>query len=139
MWVASNDERYRSHARQVDMNEVAKPAVKKQWSRRANRREDTELLKETVELLAKLPSDARITRLAVRFPRIANKIATDWSRPEVLKPYLSSLLIDERGDRQGFPGEIVQEILRLSRYYDSWLHPAEAAPASPKNVWGEQE
>jgi hypothetical protein len=111
-------------------------AVQERRARRTGARVDTQLHKETLQLLAMLPSEVKITRLGVKFPRIANRIAADWSRPEVLKPYLRSLLIDERDGRQGFPPEIVTELLRLSRYYEP--HSAEAYPVTRAHVWDDQ-
>jgi hypothetical protein len=108
--------------------------VDQQWARSAPSRKDVELLKETVDLLVRLPTEVKLTRLAVRFPRIANRIADSWSRPDVLKAYLNGLLIDERGGRQGFPPEIVAELFKLSRYYETQVFPTEDEVAKT-DIW----
>jgi len=96
---------------------------------------DIELLPETWALLAELPIDAKITQLAVKYPRVANRIAENWSRPDITKPYLANLLIDDRGGREGFPPDVVAELLRLSHYYESLVSPA----SHQKAVWEEYE
>lgn len=94
---------------------------------------DVVLQPDTVRLLAELPKGVRLTRLAVKYPRIANRIAKDWMRPDLMRPYLRSLLIDERGGRQGFPPNIVAELLRISRYYDNQVFPTdEPVTAGPE-------
>lgn len=55
--------------------------------------------------------------LDAKFPRIVENIAQLWGSPG-LAAYLSSLLIDDRGNRQGFPQAIAREIFVLSNSYD---------------------
>ena len=112
------------------MSDTRKQGPKGSFERRPAKQSDVELLPETRTLLAQLPSEVKITRLAVKFPRIANRIAKDWSRPHIIKPYLSSLLIDDRGGRQGFPPNVVAELLRISRYYETHVCPSDDAIAS---------
>jgi tankyrase len=50
--------------------------------------------------------------LEERFDRILTKIDELWDRPE-LQEYFSNLIIDERGGRQGFPRQVLNEILML--------------------------
>lgn len=50
------------------------------------------------------------------FPRIAESIRELWGTPE-LDRYFDRLLIDERGDRAGFPPEVVQALLALSQQH----------------------
>jgi hypothetical protein len=59
----------------------------------------------------------------IRFPRIANLLAANWDNPGDCTAYISSLLHDQRGGRQGFPAEVVQDIHDLGRWY-ARLHPA---------------
>jgi len=51
--------------------------------------------------------------LEAKFPRIAKAIRELWGKRE-LDDYLDRLLIDERGDRHGFPPEVVEALLTLS-------------------------
>src|SRR5690349_5273431 len=46
------------------------------------------------------------------FDRILSKIDELWDRPE-LHDYFSELIIDKRGGRQGFPKEVLSDILML--------------------------
>jgi hypothetical protein len=52
--------------------------------------------------------------LEARFPRIAETVRDLWGKPE-LDRYLERLLIDDRGSRHGFPPEVVEALLTLSR------------------------
>ena len=47
-----------------------------------------------------------------RFDRILSKIDELWDRPQ-LHDYFSELIIDKRGGRQGFPKEVLSDILML--------------------------
>jgi tankyrase len=47
-----------------------------------------------------------------RFDRILTKIDELWDRPEI-QAYFSDLIIDKRGGRQGFPKEVLADILML--------------------------
>src|SRR5690349_25036262 len=47
-----------------------------------------------------------------RFDRILTKIDELWDRPEI-EDYFSDLIIDKRGGRQGFPKEVLAEIMML--------------------------
>ena len=65
--------------------------------------------------------------LARQYPQILNKIVDLWNE-ETIDAYFSELILDTRGDqRQGFPADVAEEILRLSvinsknREPHSWL------------------
>jgi hypothetical protein len=51
-----------------------------------------------------------------KFPRIAETIRDLWGRPE-LDRYFEQLLIDDRGNRHGFPPAVVEALLTLSRQH----------------------
>jgi len=51
------------------------------------------------------------------FPIIAQKIKVLWGS-SALQRYLYSIIIDHRGGRQGFPGQIVTVLLRIHSYHD---------------------
>lgn len=63
------------------------------------------------------------------FPRIAEKIREDWGK-RVLDDYLATLVVDERGSRQGFPPEVLTAILEVAR-----LHAAQYRIAKPMHPW----
>lgn len=48
-----------------------------------------------------------------RFLRIANELCKRWNGNEI-DSYLDSLLIDTRGNRMGFPEEVLEEIMFLA-------------------------
>jgi len=96
---------------------------------------ETNLVPAAVDLLAQLPEEVRPMRLATKFPRIVNRIARDWHAPHLLQPYLTSLVVDERGDRAGFSAPILEELLRLARYHDEMLLDRGADPADERTVW----
>jgi hypothetical protein len=56
--------------------------------------------------------------LETRFPRIARELAARWRSPGI-DFYIDSLLIDTRGDRMGFPADVLEEIMFLAgvRWY----------------------
>ena len=86
----------------------------------------------------RLPSDVRPIALLRRYPRIANLIASVWGAPECLNTYMESLLTDQRGNRRGFPPDVLQDLVSLRRYYDnnavrrSQAHPGESHPFRSK-------
>lgn len=57
------------------------------------------------------PGDARCY-LENLFPRIAQALTEKWDKPE-LETYLADLLMDNRGTRQGFPAEAVEELILI--------------------------
>lgn len=78
--------------------------------------EDVKVLHE--QLLRLLGGDATHypRRLEERFPRILGKIVELWGRPE-LDAYFNELMVSERHDRQGFPGDVAMEIFQLSNVH----------------------
>ncbi len=67
-------------------------------------------------------------RLEKDFSRIFNKVLELWGI-EKLNEYLNGLFIDEKGNRQGFPREVMREIFVLSRLNDDYRDKAAAAAA----------
>jgi len=67
--------------------------------------------------LASLPSATRPRTLAQRFPRLANRFAAAWDDEPSLALVFADLLIDQRGDRQGFPPAVKADLHRLWRHW----------------------
>jgi len=67
------------------------------------------------KLLEKMKDDpgAYPKLIEQQFPRILEKIADLWGKPD-LDRYLDVLMFTDRHDRQGFPPEIAIEVFRLS-------------------------
>jgi len=80
------------------------------------------LLDETSRWLASLPANIRPLTCARRFPRIVNSIADLWRRVRQCEEYLDSLMLDDRGNRAGFPLDVAKELIALRSYYAD-LHP----------------
>jgi hypothetical protein len=80
------------------------------------------LLPGTRRWLEMLSMDVQPQALATKFPRLANRIAADWSIPDACRTFIYDLLVDRRGGRMGFPQDVLQDILALRALY-SHLHP----------------
>ncbi len=81
------------------------------------------LLPMCAKWLRSLPEHVRPTTLANQYPRIANLLALEWSKPAACRRYFDALLIDDpRRNRQGFPLDVHRELELLRNYYDS-QHP----------------
>jgi hypothetical protein len=87
-----------------------------QTTRRPNRVEDSLLMRDTLQWLRDLPRGIRPRHLQQRFPRIANELCRLWKDKDALEAYLGDLLVDKRGDRQGFPALVQEELQALNRF-----------------------
>ena len=76
-------------------------------------------LPRTLKWVATLPPNVQPTALLRQYARIANVIAATWQHPTSLRSYLDCLFSDNRGNRQGFPPEVLNELIALKRYHDS--------------------
>ena len=83
--------------------------------------------------------DSNATRIAVQpgsplaaieeqYPSILQKITATWRTPE-LRGYLRNLIVDDRGDRNGFAPEVMSELLLLSTILE------ESSPQDGRNTW----
>jgi hypothetical protein len=77
---------------------------------------DRTLSIETELWLLRLPPQLRPKALADDYPRIANRLARDWSDAFLREFCFEDLLVDRRGGRRGFPPEVKAELLRLQRF-----------------------
>lgn len=67
-------------------------------------------LPRTLTWVAGLPLDIRPNALMDRFPRIANVLAATWGDSKAFGAYMESLLTDKRGNRRGFPVDVLREL-----------------------------
>jgi uncharacterized protein len=80
------------------------------------------------DLLAKIGGkpDDYPHQIEARFGRVFERIVALWGS-EQFDPYINSLFIAERSDRQGFPDDAMAELFRLSRLHDAARQQAEKA------------
>lgn len=76
------------------------------------------------------------SNLEAKFSRIFNKILGMWGTPE-LDRYLGSLFVDDRGGRQGFPADVMNDILMLSRIHEHVRKMNEAGAGQRPDAWGD--
>lgn len=75
-------------------------------------------LLRTLTWVAALPHHVQPHALVRRYARIANLIAAAWGDPKCFHAYMESLLTDKRGNRRGFPPDVLTDLQGLQRYYD---------------------
>jgi hypothetical protein len=93
------------------------PELSKEKMRRRNSHEVNRLLSSTIDWLATLPLQVRPRALATQFPRVANRIAQEWKEPSACRRDFEDLVYDNRGDREGFPPDVLVELLALRDHY----------------------
>ncbi len=110
------------------------PQVSTRWETRRKPQQAIvqDLETQTFKWLATLPKETRPTALAVKFPRIANRLAEVWKRPLQCERYLDDLMIDRRGGRQGFPSDVAADIAKLK------VHFLSTSSTVRFDVWGER-
>jgi hypothetical protein len=77
------------------------------------------LTPQTRRWIAVLPTDVQPHNLSERYPRIANRICRLWSSQAECLDYLESLLMDRRGDRQGFELDIAMELAGVKDHFET--------------------
>jgi hypothetical protein len=85
--------------------------------RRRNTTSVNRLLSSTIDWLASLPPNVRPLALATKHPRVANRIAQEWKEPSACRRDFDDLVYDNRGNRRGFPPDVLGELLALRDYY----------------------
>ena len=97
------------------------------WTNRRKTEPANGLLKPTFAWASTLPVEAQPRSLMYKFPRIANLLAAMWPDPNSFRRYMDDLLVDKRGNRQGFPVDVLKELFELRAYYDE-VHPDTSRP-----------
>ncbi len=70
-----------------------------------------------------LPDKIRPAVMRCKFPHILERIQREWESPVALDKLFNSLMVDDRGGRQGFPFTAVRELHVLRDYYFDVLMP----------------
>jgi len=78
---------------------------------------------KALRLLVKLDAKVELHELSARFPRVLNRIADAWSKPQQADRCFDELLLYSRGVRQGFPQAVIREIASLRRYHLTRMFP----------------
>ena len=73
--------------------------------------------------LMNLPEDVRPTVVVEKYPRIVNRMAELWRRPDAFMDYVDGLLVDQRGGRAGFPMSVALELATIKDHYEMVVHP----------------
>lgn len=60
--------------------------------------------------------NAALETLKAEFPRIHQQLVPLWGTPAG-ETYLDSLIVDDRGNRQGFPADVMRGLLVLQRVH----------------------
>lgn len=103
----------------------AAPAA--EWTNRRKSEPSNGLLKPTFAWASTLPVEVQPRSLLYKFPRIANLLAAMWPDPNSFRRYIDDLLVDKRGNRQGFPVDVLRELFELRAHYDE-LYPDISRP-----------
>ena len=75
------------------------------------------LFPTSLKWLKSLPEEARPVALATRYARIVNNLAHQWNDHDACGAYFDALLVDRRGNRQGFPPAVQADIRILLEYF----------------------
>lgn len=84
------------------------------------------------ELVERLVSrGVRLERTAATFPHVVERLAAAWDRPTDAARLIDTLVLDDRGDRQGFPPDVVRELVALQSHLRSVSGPGRVDPWTP--------
>jgi hypothetical protein len=76
-----------------------------------------------IRLLDALPEALRLFQLRRHYPHVLNQLAQRWHDAGQMQQLIQSLLIDQRGNREGFPPDAQAEVQELADYYFSVIRP----------------
>lgn len=91
------------------------------------REQDRTLSPQARQWLRRLPTRQRPLALCSTYPRLANRLAEVWEDPLQTEAVFDDLMIDHRGGRMGFAPLIAGELMRLHRWHEKRLDPADNA------------
>jgi hypothetical protein len=75
--------------------------------------------------------------LEANYSRIFNKIIGMWGTPE-LDAFINDLFVDKRGGRQGFPAEVMNDILVLSRIHERMQQMKAEGARKKEDAWNNE-
>jgi len=77
---------------------------------------DLQLTPQALHWLESLPQDVRPVDLQRKYARIVNLLAENWKNEINCMHVLTQLVVDNRGDRRGFPMAVLAELVALRDY-----------------------
>ena len=87
----------------------------------------TQLGPHAQRILTRLPPEIRLDRTCAQFPHVVDALLRHWSNPAAFRIALDGLMIDSRGNRQGFPFDVLMEFSALRDYYNVSVDPVKKA------------
>jgi hypothetical protein len=86
------------------------------WAARRRNLSEAErrLSRAATQWMLSLPKELRPLELMRRYPRIANRLCDCWGDAALSLQVLDELVMDRRGNRQGFPRPVAIELQALS-------------------------
>jgi len=101
--------------------------------------DDRVMLSHTHSWLRSIPNGLHPKQLCRHYPRIANRIATQWTDVTAVDRLLMDLMVDRRGNRMGFPPRIRHELDRLYGLHAKRMTPllrgrAHTVPSLPRHA-----
>lgn len=111
------------------------PRTPADWARArdADRKQNQVLSAQAVAWAEKLAPRVKLTTLTHRYPRVANLLALCWADVALTTAQLNALMLDNRGDRDGFPPPVATELMRLRQYHDEFR--ARTVRDDPAQPW----
>ncbi|MEO7760360.1 MAG: hypothetical protein ABJB04_07830 [Betaproteobacteria bacterium] len=89
-------------------------------------------MSDKLAMLLKGIDDLYPHKTAEKYPRIIEKLTILWGTVGMSR-YFNEIMFDERGDREGFPPEVMAELFALNNYHES-TRPSRSAIES---AWGD--
>jgi len=117
---------YQRPKRPIDPNDVTGPVTRggrsapqsgQNWASVRKAKPVDYMLSKSFDWYERLPKAVRPLALITKYPRIANLLAHEWSTPAACRAYFDDLLVDRRGNRQGFPADVDRDLRRLRDHY----------------------
>ena len=87
------------------------------WAEKRTATQNEPLSDEASAWMAELPESVRPRQLAIRYARVANRLAEIWNDQVKCERLLDDLMTDRRGGRKGFPLAIASELGTLHEHY----------------------
>ncbi len=74
-------------------------------------------------VLAGLPAEIRPALCCQLYPWMLERLLDAWEKPASFRRQMHELLIDTRGNRQGFEFDVLTELAALNDYYNTYVNP----------------